>query len=305
MENRTDICRYGASIFAQHRDLLAAQLGYAQNPEMIEPVHQIRVACRRLRTTLKDFRDCLSDENAKEWNQQFRQLASALGPLREQDVLILELETRLLHQKTHPGRRALQLLLDYCQIQRRVMQQDMIAAIDEFSRSDLLPNLNLYIDNLTQIEPQPASFSPAFRQFAQEKINLHIDRAFNQAWCLDSFKNKEAIHKMRIILKDIRYSIEAFAPLHPEQFRVTLEQFRELQDLFGTIHDHYMWTEYLKALQFSPASFFFGLKTRQLFIRWKWEEYWIFRRIKRVWKHMRHDGFWERLRESLLTAPGN
>jgi CHAD domain-containing protein len=58
----------------------------------IEPVHDMRVATRRLRTALEIFEPCFPRKRFRELLEQVKVLADALGERRDRDVAIESLE---------------------------------------------------------------------------------------------------------------------------------------------------------------------------------------------------------------------
>ena len=58
----------------------------------IEPVHDMRVATRRLRTALEIFEPCFPRKQLRKALEQVKELADALGERRDRDVAIESLE---------------------------------------------------------------------------------------------------------------------------------------------------------------------------------------------------------------------
>jgi CHAD domain-containing protein len=74
----------GAEVFASASGVLAI--------EDIEPVHDMRVATRRLRAALEMFRPCFSRKRYRAAFKPLKALADALGERRDRDVSIEFLE---------------------------------------------------------------------------------------------------------------------------------------------------------------------------------------------------------------------
>jgi triphosphatase len=61
----------------------------------VEAVHDMRVAARRLRTLLEVFQPCFPAADARRLSRAARKLAEALGAVRDADVALEGLATRL------------------------------------------------------------------------------------------------------------------------------------------------------------------------------------------------------------------
>jgi len=69
-------------------DLRGAALDFSD----IEGVHGMRVATRRLRSALRDFMPLMNKRPSKRIRRELKQIADALGAVRDQDVAIVALE---------------------------------------------------------------------------------------------------------------------------------------------------------------------------------------------------------------------
>src|ERR1044071_8802336 len=68
-----------------------------------EGVHSMRVASRRLRSALRDFTPYLHKRRLSSALKSLRDIADALGEVRDQDVAILALEKLQTHASDHVG----------------------------------------------------------------------------------------------------------------------------------------------------------------------------------------------------------
>jgi CHAD domain-containing protein len=62
----------------------------------VEAIHDMRVATRRLRVALRNFAVCCQPEERRRLNARLQQLATALGEVRDFDVLMTALKQLLL-----------------------------------------------------------------------------------------------------------------------------------------------------------------------------------------------------------------
>src|SRR4029077_1143360 len=83
-----------ASLYQRLRALLAHEAG-TRTGEDIEDLHQMRVAVRRMRATLKAARPLLDAAWADGLRAELGWRGGALGPVRDLDVLLLRLHEEI------------------------------------------------------------------------------------------------------------------------------------------------------------------------------------------------------------------
>ena len=54
----------------------------------IEQLHSMRVSSRRLRSAMRNFRDCFEEEGLRHHSERMREIAATLGAVRDLDVRI-------------------------------------------------------------------------------------------------------------------------------------------------------------------------------------------------------------------------
>ncbi|MGI9254505.1 MAG: CHAD domain-containing protein, partial [Thermomicrobiales bacterium] len=84
---------------------LASQSAAADDPEAIEPLHDLRISAKRLRYTLELLRDVFGD-SGRSWRSEVKELQERLGVLHDSDVRIALIEDELVAMATEPGARA-------------------------------------------------------------------------------------------------------------------------------------------------------------------------------------------------------
>src|SRR6266508_2259029 len=108
-------CVYGAGVLLKHHHSLKKEIeSVRQEGQGIDPVHDARVASRRLRATIPLFHDCLPTKMEKKWLKRIRKVTRALGDARDTDVQLEWLEKiykKLSDPKAKPGVSRLMLRL--------------------------------------------------------------------------------------------------------------------------------------------------------------------------------------------------
>src|ERR1044072_9905221 len=94
-----------------------------------EGVHSMRVASRRLRSALRDFTPYLHKRRLSPVLKSLRDIADALGEVRDQDVAIMALEKLQTH-KTHEVSPALKQFIEARKEIRDQAREELVATVE-------------------------------------------------------------------------------------------------------------------------------------------------------------------------------
>jgi len=185
------------------------------------PVHDLRVALRRCRSMAEGFRAIDPDPTWRKMRKGGKAVFSALGELR--DVQVLKEWVEKLGAAADPVKDRLSA---YCDARERELKVQASAALSGFDTRTWLR----WAQTLDSRERQLPVGSDIFQVIALEKledaVRLHRTALRN--------RSKVALHALRIGIKRFRYVIENFLPQHDERWAKDLKQ---LQDVLGEIHD--------------------------------------------------------------------
>lgn len=235
-----DVQILGASIIMQQLSLLVAEIEGVKKAEDIEAVHRMRVATRRLRSALPVFGPYLAPRRFETWRKRIRGITRALGAARDADVQIEHL-TELVSHLSPPERAGVRRLLLRLRQRRREMQPKVNKALRQFERSGLVAEISQKLAPFEIYKSQLNLQSTALLRTGAEHIQQKLDEflAFEpyvfQPECVSE------LHAMRIAAKHLRYTLEFFAPLYPDELKGTLKILRSCQDALGAIHDADVW----------------------------------------------------------------
>jgi CHAD domain-containing protein len=198
-----------------------------------EDVHQARVATRRLRSDLRTFRDVLDREWAQSLRHDLRGLATRLGEVRDTEVLLDRLRSRVDRLPAVDQDVAKPVL-------RRLLQRW------DAGRHELLDELRSpryaeLLDRLVEAARAPAIAAqvaderaadvlPPLVRAAWERLRTAVDE-------LAADPPDEALHDIRKLAKHCRYSAEAVAPAVGKQARSFARAMADLQDVLGAHQD--------------------------------------------------------------------
>jgi CHAD domain-containing protein len=232
-------------VFAYAREQRDALTEYDPGVRQGDPeaVHKMRVATRRLRSTLKTFKR--SFPGFAEVGDELKWLADLLGQVRDGQVQ----KGKLLAGVEEAGP-------DFADAARRIAQylDDQVdrgrAALAETLESERYLALLDRVDRLASLpgngEPKPLS---------RARKSLHkADALLDQA--LADGVDAE-LHDARKAYKRARYAVEVFAPGAGKQGKQLVNVLTDLQDVLGAHQDSVVARELLHEL--GPDSFWFGV----------------------------------------------
>ena len=201
-----------------------------------DPVHDLRVALRRCRSMAEGFRAVDPDPTWRKMRRAGKALFSALGELR--DVQVLKEWVERLGAADDPARDRLSA---YCAARERELKARAGAALSGFDGDAWLRWANTLDDREKRL---PAA-SEVFQVIALEKL----EDAFRLHRAALRNRSKVALHALRIGIKRFRYVIENFLP---EQDALWGKDLKKLQDVLGEIHDlDVLWATALEIRSFA------------------------------------------------------
>ena len=198
-----------------------------------EAVHQARVATRRVRSALRTFRDVLEPEWGGSLRDRSKQVADALGAVRDTEVLLERLRSR---EPSLPGgdRRGLQELVTMLESTRNEAREQLLGAIREQTYVDLL-------DELVEAAHEPRVLEVAAGAPAESELRPALERPWRHLEHAVEGAREDAsdasLHAVRIRAKRARYAAEAVAPVFGKRAEAFADAAADLQDVLGDHQD--------------------------------------------------------------------
>lgn len=192
-----------------------------------EDLHQMRVACRRLRALLREARPMLDPEWAEPLRAELAWLGDELGAVRDLDVLRQHLgdeAARLDPADARGGARLIRAL----ETERTRVRSGLLAAL----RSDRYLGLLGLLEEAAR-KPRVVDASVSLEAIARDAFR-RLRRAVRE---LDDPPSDEALHKVRIKAKRARYAAELAAPVAGKPAGRFIEKAKSFQDALGEYHD--------------------------------------------------------------------
>ena len=207
-----------------------------------EGVHSMRVASRRLRSAMRDFLPYLPKRSFVSSGKRFKNIADALGEVRDQDVAIQALEEI---EKKAPAEHAaaLKLFIAKRKEAREHQRRALKAMLAKSELKNLETEFAAALDEATHVAERKRKrlMPPTFAKVSQEIIRARLKEFEKRSDGLFRPLDVTALHDLRIAAKRLRYAIELLAPCFPRAITTHAKRVARLQAALGDLHDCDSW----------------------------------------------------------------
>jgi len=198
--------------------------------ETAEPVHQMRVAIRRLRSAMSLFGNLVACPPVSEAKTAMRDLAQALAPARAWDVFLDETWAAI--AEALPSDPAVVALQAAASDRRQVAYADLRAILV----APTFAALTVRLACLAAVRPW-AAMTDELSDFAARALKRRAKRLRATGRHIGTLEIA-ALHALRLKTKRLRYAAEFFTPLYPgHAARRSLRALADLQDELGHLND--------------------------------------------------------------------
>lgn len=208
-----------------------------------EGVHDMRVASRRLRSALGDFKPYLRKGSIP--ISRLKAIAKSLGAVRDEDVVLVALD-ELRSQADEKVGKGIEAIAEEHGRQRRHARSVLEHTIRPSAIAELRDDFRTELRTATKIPYEPAGENDAGQvlTFGQVGAGVIGDRLKQLSEAGDSvyrpLRTKQ-LHKLRILAKRLRYAVELFAPCWGDEFKKSAEEIARWQTSLGELHDCDVW----------------------------------------------------------------
>jgi CHAD domain-containing protein len=304
---------YAAKAVLKRTRTLGREVRGARDGADTRAVHDLRVASRRLSTTLALFEDQFPRRRGRAWSRRLKRFRRALGKIRDLDVQKAFLEDFLRESEEFLGgmaeveyRPGIKRLLGRVR-RRSARRRKAPKALARLEKHGVLPELKRAAKDLRAAARGGRADGPAVRRRAEAAILDHLQALLALEPCLDRPEAAAEHHAMRIAAKRLRYTLEVFRPLYGARVARFVSAARGCQQRLGEIHDCDVWVEslpqFLKEEEARPGcalarpGILFLQDERRRRRRRLWKDFIAF------WHRLRRDRVWERLAEFVRAEP--
>jgi CHAD domain-containing protein len=323
------LCWYGLQKLPGLLDAFTGEIAGVKEAQDIEYIHRMRVASRRLRAALPQFRDCFPERQYTKWMKELTKITRALGEARDADVQIAFLRKSLKNIRKDPVLQkirvpahqpsrepAIRFLLLALQKKRDILQKRVLSAISGLEKSNIIEEMRSVFTTM-DMNMRASRKRPPLRGIppvAALRIGKRLSAILSyEPWVL----HPEAVaehHATRIAAKKLRYTMEIYGPVYRNNLAKPLARVKKMQEILGDIHDCDVWIDQIITLLLRErtllrsgkgtkrpdtttlASLHILLRDRET------ERKRRYRQFVRYWQALARVHLWDELRTSLDTG---
>ncbi len=213
-----------------------------------EGVHDMRVASRRLRSALSDFKPYLRKGSMP--IGRLKAIAKSLGAVRDEDVALAALDELRSKADETVGQGIAAIAEEHRRQQRQarsVLEHAIRASAIAELRDDFRDRLQAAPNFSDSAGEKGASQVLTISQVGAKVIGNRLEQLIKAGDSIYRPLRTKQLHRLRILAKRLRYAVELFAPCWGEEFKKSAEEIARLQTSLGELHDCDVWIANLGA----------------------------------------------------------
>jgi CHAD domain-containing protein len=212
-----------------------------------EFLHDFRISCRRSRSLLTQVRGVLPPADLARFRDAFSWLSTVTGPQRDLDVFLLALPGYAAELDAG-GRAALRPFQELLEAERAAEHARLLQALESERFAGFRRDWRLFLE---QAAAAGGGVEDEGGQPVVTVANRSIWRVYRRLQrdgkAAGAGGYSEALHELRKTGKKLRYLLEAFRTLYPEDdIEAIIASLRKLQNVLGDIVDSAVQQSYLR-----------------------------------------------------------
>jgi CHAD domain-containing protein len=225
------------TLLRQQLDVVVQNLADSCEGLEREGLHDLRVAVRRTRSLVARFEQVLPETFAVDFLTELTWLGEITGPTRDLDVFLAKIEGFRAGQPRHI-QADLKPFLVFLGRQRRLEQKHLRRRLSSLRVRKLIGGWQHGLEDAALWEMARMQTRCAVKDVASEHIRKAFRQFIRRGHAMTSASPDEEFHKLRIRGKRLRYLLEFFACLYPEEEVTRLvKKMKAMQDVLGDYHD--------------------------------------------------------------------
>jgi CHAD domain-containing protein len=223
-----------------HLDLLGTMLVNQEgmikdwDPEFL---HDFRVALRRTRSILTQLKGVFPHAEVEHYRNEFRWFGSVTGPTRDLDVYLLKIPVYR-ESLTDDARAELEPLVEFLRKKKGEEHGRLVEALTSQRYTSLMGRWQTFLVTPTPDVEGPPNARRPIRDVASERIWWAYEKVLKKGKRAGKDASPEALHRLRIDCKKLRYLLTLFRALYPEEaVNPVIKELKRLQDHLGDFND--------------------------------------------------------------------
>lgn len=203
----------------------------------VEAVHDMRVASRRLREAMEIFQPCYKEKAFKKHYRRVRRVTRTLGPARNLDVCVAFFSGWQAHLEEEGAQEALAYLLNRQEKARKRAHKKMVQKLDTLDLKGMKKSLRAFFSKpaiAEDVDEESQDIATHARAIVEERL----ENVFGYRSAVGDESDADALHRMRIAMKKLRYAVETLYVVFDEDgFDEVYNAVKAMQEMLGNIHD--------------------------------------------------------------------
>jgi CHAD domain-containing protein len=238
-ERATQAARAAAFSVLTRVAILRQQIPMVRDQD-VEGVHDMRVASRRLRAALGEYKPLFTAPARKAFHGRIQEVTRLLGRPRELDVHLHILEQfRLEENGVSVG--ALHYVIEHIRGDRLAQSKKCVKAVELVASEDLDGELAAL---LTSVRRNASGFLDAIGNRLESRY-MQLCECYD-TW--EALETREQLHEVRIAFKKVRYACEIFLPFYESDMKGFIKQLKQVQEHLGSWNDARVLSDELAAI---------------------------------------------------------
>ena len=214
-----------------------------------EFLHDYRVAVRRTRAGLNQLKNLLPEGINATYADFFSWLGQITSPTRDLDVYLLNF-TAYKNSLPESLRDDLDPLYDFLLAKQQKAHKELAGKLRTAKYRSTMSEWEQYLKAQAPIKPVEPNAKLTIKQLADRRLWKNYKRVLQEGDAIDEESPAEALHDLRKSCKKLRYLLEFFQSLYPEQqIKHFIKNLKGLQEVLGNFQDYAVQEHALK--QFS------------------------------------------------------
>lgn len=213
-----------------------------------EFLHDLRVACRRTRSALTQIRGVLPRSVVEHYKERFAWLQQVTGPVRDLDVYLLDFGDYQ-GSLAPPLRPHLEPMRSYILAHYDAEQRRLAEILGGTELAELLGRWRAFLESPVPDPRAAADAATPIKAVADARIWRMAKRVRREGRAIGPESPATDMHELRKSCKKLRYLMEFFQSLYPEdEVRPLIRLLKELLDNLGSFQDLAVQAAHLREL---------------------------------------------------------
>lgn len=211
-----------------------------------EFLHDFRVAVRRTRAGLSQIKGILPANSSAYYADFFSWLGQITGPTRDLDVYMLNFER---YKSSLPASISEDLnpLYDFLLAKQQKSQKELAKKLQSPKYLSTLAEWEQFLKEPSYKKPLEQNAKLTIKELAGRRIWKIFTRVLEEGEAITDLSPAEALHDLRKSCKKLRYLMEFFQSLYPEnQIKCLIKNLKGLQEVLGDFQDYAVQEHNLK-----------------------------------------------------------